>query len=177
MPEPFAEMLRGASNTLGRTEEVVAVVFENPDRASEVFDLFWQHDEWIRLRANSVLKRLWRSDPTLIKPFISRWVDEVARIEQPSVQWTFAQLFEECPALFEDDQRVAAIGHLRGYLESSEDWMVLNSAVQTLSGLATSDLAIREFLLPHLHRLSKDDRKSVSRRATKALGLLETPNG
>ena len=91
MAEPFVEMLRGATNTLGRTEEVTDLVLADPSRAQEVYDLFFQDDEWVRLRAPSASKRLWRADEEIIEPFVEGWVAHVSAIDQPSSQWTFAQ--------------------------------------------------------------------------------------
>ena len=72
MKEAFADMLRGDSNTLGRAVEVFEIVKKDPPRVQEVFDLYFQPDEWVRLRSSNVLRRLWREDPAWVEPFIAR---------------------------------------------------------------------------------------------------------
>jgi len=175
MSEPFVEMLRGATNTLGRTEEVVEIVVADPARVGEVFELYFQDDEWVRLRASSSLKRLWRHDASMVAPFVDRWIGEVAAIDQPSVQWTFAQLLDECAELLSAAQAAAATEHVKRYLEESDDWIVVNSSIQTLGNRAADDAALRKWLLPRLRKQAQSHRKSTAGRATKALAALEKP--
>lgn len=172
MEEPFVEMLRGDSNTLGRTDEVTAIVLENPDRADEVYDLFFQDDEWVRLRAASVSKRIWRADAALFAPFIPGWIEKVSAIDQPSSQWTFAQMCQECNDLLSNEQRDRAIGIVSGYLATNDDWIVLNSSMAALAVWAQTRPALADSIRPHLERLCADPRKSVAGRAHKALSAL-----
>ena len=165
-------MLRGATNTLGRTEEVTDLVLADPSRAQEVYDLFFQDDEWVRLRAASASKRLWRADEEIIEPFVEGWVAHVSAIDQPSSQWTFAQFCDECDNLLTDDQRARAIETLTSYLTTSNDWIVLNSSMQPLATWAQTRPKLKKALLPRLEQLAQDDRKSVANRATKSLTKL-----
>jgi len=172
MSEAFVEMLRGATNTLGRTEEVVELVFAEPERAQEVYDLFHQDDEWVRLRAASVSKRIWRAEPELFAPFVDGWITHVSQIDQPSSQWTFAQMCDECDDLLTDAQRDRSIEILCDYLTGADDWIVLNSAMPPLARWAQTRPALASAIRPRLEALTNDDRKSVARRATTSLGQL-----
>ena len=172
MSEPFVEMLRGATNTLGRTEEVVDLVLEDPSRTQEVYDLFFQDDEWVRLRAASVSKRLWRADTALITPFVEGWVTEVSAIDQPSAQWTFAQFCDECDNLLTEEQRGRSIETLTSYLRNSDDWIVLNSSMPPLATWAQTRPTLRTAITDRLKDLTQDDRKSVANRAAKSLAKL-----
>lgn len=174
MTEPFVEMLRGDTNTLGRTEEVVEMVFADPERAEEVYQLFHQPDEWVRMRAASVSKRLWRGDPQLFEPFIERWFAHVSALDQASTRWTFAQMCDECDDLLSNEQRQQAIDILRGYLTATDDWIVLNSSMPPLARWASDRPDLATAIRPDLDRLASDTRKSVAKRAQMAL---ETLNG
>lgn len=172
--EPFVEMLRGATNSLGRTEEVVALVLNDHDRLDEVHQLFFQDDEWVRLRASSSWKRIWRAQPEWAVPYLDSWIGEVSKLDQPSVQWTFAQLCLELDDLLTPRQRSTARNRLKKYLESSDDWIVLNSTMPTLTHWAADRAELAEWLRPRLDRLASDDRKSVATRAAKALKQLDS---
>jgi len=172
MAEPFVDMLRGDTNTLGRTEEVTEIVLNDPGRAQEVYDCFFQPDEWVRMRAASTSKRLWRADPELFAPFIQGWVDDISAIDQASTQWTFAQMCEECDELLTNNQRDRCIDIVAGYLENENDWMVLNSSMPPLTRWAQTRPELAARIRPHLDRLRTDSRKSVARRAAKAHSLL-----
>ncbi len=165
-------MLRGATNTLGRTEEVVELVLAEPSRTDEVYDLFFQPDEWVRMRAASVSKRVWRADPELFQPFVARWVNEISQIDQASLQWTFANMCDECDELLTDEQRDRSIDILSGYLANNTDWIVLNSSMPPLATWAQDRPELAAAIRPHLKRHATDTRKSVANRAKKTLAQL-----
>lgn len=172
MKEPFLEMLRGNTNTLGRAVEVVDLIIEEPSRMQEVYDLFFQDDEWVKLRAGNVFKRLWRSRPELVAPFIDGWVDDVSKLNQPSVNWNFAQLMDERIEDVTPKQKKIAVKRIQGYLNTSDDWIVQNTSIQTLGTWARDDETLRKWLLPQLEKFSRSDKSSVARRAEKFLDKL-----
>jgi len=172
--EPFVEMLRGAKNNLGRTEEVVAIVLDDHGRLDELHELFFQKDEWVRLRAASSWKRIWRAKPEWALPYLNSWIKEVAKLDQPSTKWTFAQLCLELDDLFTARQRATARNRLKIYLETDDDWIVLNSTMPTLTHWAADRPELATWLRPHLERLSRDSRKSVASRARKSLSTLHS---
>jgi len=61
---------------------------------------------------------------------------------------------------------------LKHNLEKHGDWIVLNNTMQTLAGWSQNDTKLKEWLIPHLKRLSLDRRKSVSGRAKKLIARL-----
>ena len=85
MAKTFVEMLNEPKNTLGRTEEVVEIVLKDNRRISELYECYFQPDEWVRLRTSSSFKRIWRADVELFRPFIAGFVAKVSKIDQPSV--------------------------------------------------------------------------------------------
>ena len=91
----FVGMLDEPKNTLGRTEEVVEMVLEKPELIEYLYQCYFQPDEWVRLRVSSSFKRLWRADEELVKPYIAGFVSKVSKTDQPSINWTFAQMCEE----------------------------------------------------------------------------------
>lgn len=169
MNEQFIEMLKEPANTLGRTEEAVAIVLADPARIVELYECYFQPDEWVRLRASSAFKRLWKADVELVLPFLDGFVDDVSAIDQPSVQWTFALMCLDLDNHLTNDQRTTCKARLKSYLENSDDWIVQNNTITTLGTWAKEDTALREWLLPRLKELSESYRKSVARRAIKWL--------
>lgn len=170
MAESFEQMLTGGHpNSLGRTVEVVETIQADPDRIEELYGCYFSDDEVVRLRTSNAFKRLWRDDPTQVAPFIPRFIEEISKIEQYSAQWTVAQLFLELDSYLSDAQRATATEIVKGYLENVDDWIVLNNCIETLATWAKSDDGLRAWLRPHLERLAADSRKSVAKRAAKAL--------
>ena len=173
MTESFIEMLAGGRpNSLGRTEEVVGIVVGDHTRLEELFACLDSPDELVRLRAGDALEKVCRERPEWFVPHADRFLAEIGGIDQPSVQWHTAQILDRLLADLSDAQRRQATELLRGYLERSDDWIVLNTSMGILTGWAGSDPALRRSLRPALERLSADRRKSVAKRAEKCLAAL-----
>ena len=173
MAEAFEDILTGGhSNSLGRTVEVVEMVLANPDRFDELFNCYKSDDAVVRLRTSNAMKRLEAERRDLLLPYIDQFIDEVGSLDQASAQWTLAQLLERLTEELSQQQRAAALKILKRNLERYEDWIVLNSTMETLAAWATSDRSLKEWLKPHLERLTLDKRKSVASRAAKKLKFL-----
>jgi len=172
MAEAFTEMLTGARNELGRTEEVVAVVLDQPDRIEELYQCFFQSDEWVRLRTASAFKRIWRADVDLFLPYLDGFVRHVSKIVQPSIQWTFAEMCSDLNQYLSGMQRRSAKARVKKYVEGSNDWIVLNRSIAALDAWSVDDEKLKAWLVPKLEDLADDERKSVAARARKTLDRL-----
>lgn len=168
LEEPFEEMLTGGHpNSLGRTVEVVDAVLARPSRLSELYGCYFSADEVVRLRTSSALKRVCAERPEWLLPYVDGLLRDVARIDQPSAQWTLAQLMESLHDRLTAEQKSQAVRVLQRNLRTSSDWIVLNTTMKTLGGWAHQDEELRSWLEPHLLRLAQDGRKSVANKARK----------
>lgn len=172
--EPFEAMLaEGKPNGLGRVVEVVSAVLANPNRMDELFQCYSSQNQWVRLRVSNAMKRLQAEQTSLLEPYFDRFIDEVGALDQPSAQWTLAQVFLRAEKALSVQQKGRICAVLKRNLVEYNDWIVLNMTIQTLSTWAKSDTALRHWLMPQLERLSVDPRKSVATRAGKNLKTLE----
>lgn len=163
----------GHPNSLGRTKEVVALVLEAPERMAELYGCYGSADEVVRLRVSNALRRVQAERSELLVPFLDRLIDEIGALDQASAQWTLPKLFAGAETDMSPDQRARALALVQRNLAEHGDWIVLNNSIEYLSKRAATDTDLRAWLLPHLVRLTRDTRKSVARRATKALASLE----
>lgn len=163
----------GHPNSLGNTVAVVEFVLNNPARFEELFNCYFSADEVVRLRVSNAMKRICQANKKLILPYVDRFLDEISKINQPSTQWTLAQLF----MLWEKDltpfQKERAIVIMQENIAFNTDWIVLNMTMNTIGEWAKSDSKLKNWLKPHILRLSKDSRKSVASKALKTLKLLD----
>lgn len=163
----------GHPNSLGNTVAIVEEVLAGKADFDELFDCYFSEDEVVRLRTSNAMKRICRADKQFLLPYLDRFLTEIARIDQPSNQWSLAQLF----ALLEKDmsaqQKQQARELMKNNLEHHHDWIVLNMTMDTLGAWAKKDEALKAWLAPHLQRLSNDPRKSVAKKAMKTRQLLE----
>jgi len=166
--EEFDSILSGGHpNSLGRTVEVVERVLSNKTRLAELFDCYDSNDAVVRLRTSSALKRICRVEPELLVNYLGHLLDRVAQIDQASTQWTLATLFLLLAPWMDPRQRKKARQIMQRNLELSQDWIVLNTTMDTLAQWAEQDSWLRSWLLPQLQKLQHDKRGSVARKAVK----------
>lgn len=162
------DMLSGGHpNSLGRTIDVVALVLNDRAALTRLIDTYNSNDPVVRLRVSNAMKRVEAERHDWMVEHIDRLLREVAVIDQPSAQWTLAQLFARLHEDMTVDQRTRAKAIVQNNLERSSDWIVLTTSLSTLADWAIHDEALRGWLRSHIDRLSKDPRKSVSGRASK----------
>ena len=172
-PEPFIVMLTGGHpNSLGRTIEVVEIVLADRSRLDELYHCYFSEDEVVRLRTSNGMKRIAKAEKRWLVPYIDRFLNEIAAIDQASAQWTLAQLFLELQEFMDDEQMAQARAHLKKNLVAHNDWIVLNQTMATLGEWAKTDEPLREWLYPELLRLEKEPRNSIAKRAHRLLKAL-----
>ena len=161
----------GHPNSLGRTVEVVDLILADRSRLAELYQCYFSSDEVVRLRVSSAFKRVTTAHPDWTMDYMDRLQSEIAAIDQASTQWTMAILFDLTRSLLSPDQTVRALEIMKRNLSEHDDWIVLNTTMNVLSDWAKDDAALKGWMEPHLQRLAKDPRKSVSKKAQKFLGL------
>jgi hypothetical protein len=155
----------GHPNSLGNTLEVVEDVLKDPLLFDELFNCYLSDDEVVRLRVSNAIKRITKVHPDFLIPYKDRLLLEIAQIDQASTQWTLAQLFDLLKSRFTPDQKQQAVAVMQKNIATHDDWIVLNMTMETLGKWSMNDSGLRNWLLPHLDRLSQDPRKSVSKKA------------
>jgi hypothetical protein len=178
MSESFEEMLSGGHpNSLGRTIEVVNLVLADRSKLQELYDCWHSKDELVRLRVSNAMKRVMREHPDWLISYIDRFITDISKINQPSTQWTIAQLYIGLNDKMTEQQRAAAIKIVQHNLERNPDWIVQNTSMQALADWAESDVKLRSWLLPRLQKRLTDSHKSISGRAKKLIAKIEAIDG
>ncbi|NAS11021.1 hypothetical protein [Poritiphilus flavus] len=162
----------GHPNSLGNTVQVVEMILADPSKFDLLFNTYFSKDKVVRLRVSNAMKRICKANKSLLVPYIDRFLDEIALIDQASTQWTLAQLFLMLEKELNDSQKKKATGLLKRNIASQDDWIVLNMTMETLGQWAEGEEKLKSFVLPHLNRLKKDKRKSVASKANKVLARL-----
>jgi len=170
----FEERLKGGHpNSLGNTVEIVDEVLANNELFNELFNCYYSNDEVVRLRTSNAMKRICKANKTLIIPYVDRLLDEIAQIDQASTQWTLAQLFGMLQKDLNELQFEKAKKIMMNNLMNHTDWIVLCQNMETITNWASKEDALKDSLIPHLERLSKDTRKSVAGKAKKMIDKLK----
>ncbi|MCI5059074.1 MAG: hypothetical protein MRY83_23375 [Flavobacteriales bacterium] len=162
----------GHPNSLGDTISVVEDVLAEPKLFEELFNCYFSEDEVVRLRVSNAMKRICKAQEQLLLPYLDRLLNEISKINQASTQWTLAQLFKSLEKHLSEDQKKRSIEIMKYNLENHTDWIVLAQTMDTLSAWAKKDALLKDWILPHLQRISEDKRKAVSKKAKKSLEML-----
>lgn len=169
----FEERLEGGHpNSLGNTVEIVEEVLEENELFNELYNCYFSNDEVVRLRTSNAMKRICKAKITILIPYIDRFLTEIAVIDQASTQWTLSQLFGMLEKEMTENQIEQAKRIMKNNLANHNDWIVLNQTMDTLTKWSKKDSELKEWIEPHLERLTEDERKSVSGRAKKMLKKL-----
>jgi hypothetical protein len=95
----------------------------------------------------------------------------MSAIDQPSVQWHYAQIVNQLQLNPEETAKV--IRKLQSNFEMYDDWITRNITMEVLGNFAVHDADLIAYLVPKLEELSKDRRVSISKCAQKVLRKLE----
>lgn len=173
MAEAFEAMLTGGHpNSLGRTVEVAETVLTDHSRLEELYSCYGSEDAVVRLRTSSALKRIEEAQHDWLLPYMDRLIGEIGLLDQASAQWTLADLFQRYENDLKPAQRAGALAIMKRNLAEHQDWIVLNLTIETLTGWSQDDTGLKDWMQPHLQRLSGEKRKSVAKRAQKAFTKL-----
>lgn len=167
------ELSGGHPNSLGNTEAVTERVRGDRRLFEEVVATYASSDEVVRLRVSSVIKRVALTHPTWVLDClrdIEEWVD---RLGQPSAQWSLSQNYLHLGSQLTSSQRIGAVRRMKGFLDTSNDWIVINHTIETLGQWAKTDPELRDWLIPRLYAYSAEKRKSIAGKARRHLAALE----
>ena len=167
-----AELSGGHPNSLGNTVAVVERVLVEEALVDELVATYGSADEVVRLRVSNALKRVCKEQPGWVYSRLGVIESWVKSLEQPSAQWTLAQLYSSLSGFLTEAQKDHAVSVVKGFLDTSTDWIVLNFSMQTLADWATDDPELGAWLIPVMQELAADPRKSVAGRAKKLLQTL-----
>lgn len=170
----FEERLKGGhSNSLGNTIEIVDEILYENQLFNELFNCYFSNDEIVRLRTSNAMKRICKIKKTILIPYIDLLLTDIVQIDQASTQWTLSQLFAMLEKDMNEKQTEQAKKIMKNNLEKHNDWIVLNHTMDTLTKWAKKDEELKDWITPHLKRLTTDERKSVSGRAKKIIDNLK----
>ncbi len=159
----------GHPNSLGNTIKVAEMIVAGTRTAAELFGCYESQDAVVRLRVSSAFKRIAKASPELAIPFVDGLLGEVQQLNQPSAQWSTAQIMHTLKNKLTAAQYKKAKQVLKDNLTKSQDWIVLNITMQTLAdwAVADADKELTNWLLPKLNKLKSDARRSVAAKANK----------
>lgn len=159
----------GDRRSIGRSEEVVAEILEDPSLFSDLFEGMLHDDPIVRMRAADAVEKITASHPEYLRPYKRRLLNEVADIPQQEVRWHVAQLL---PRLELDaTERKAIYAILLSYLED-DSRIVKTFSMQALADLAELDASYRPSVIAVLEEQTASGSPAMQSRGQKLLKKL-----
>ena len=164
------QALTGGNKRKLNNQGVIDFVLKNPKEVNTLFKCILNKDEYVRMRASDALEKVCRQNPKIVQPLKKDILEKMSTIDQPSVQWHYAQIVDKLQLTTPERERV--ISKLKDNFATYDDWITKNITMEVLGHFAIKDKALKSYLIPKLESLKNNPKISISTRATKILGQL-----
>lgn len=162
----------GDLRSIGRAEEVVQDILDNPSLFTEVFEGMLDDDPLVRMRSADALEKVSSKHPEYLQPFKNRLISEVSQVRQQEVRWHVAQMFSYLEVDEADRDEIIKI--LMSYLDTEKSRIVKVFSMQTLADLAGRDESIKPAVTRRLQELITSGSPAMASRAKKLLTELSS---
>jgi HEAT repeat protein len=160
----------GDRRTIGRSDQVAAMVGKAPELFPELIAGLWSEDPLVRMRAADAAEKVTRKKRELLLPHKRELLGLMAATEQQELRWHLAAMV---PRLrLNARERQIAISALNRYLEDRSS-IVKTSALQGFADLAQDDPSIRARVIEILREATRSGTPAMKARGRKLLIRLE----
>ena len=169
MNDVLDQLKGGDRRSIGRSNQVVRQVLDDPALFGPLFDGMLHDDPLVRMRAADAVEKITAERPDYLAPYKLMLVQQVAAVEQQEVRWHVAQMIPRLELSEEEKGRVTEI--LFGYLHDKSK-IVQTLAMQALADLAAGDERLLPRVIEVTEELSQTGSAAVRNRGRKLLEKL-----
>ena len=167
----IAVLLSGEDRrSIGRSNEVVKLVFREPRRFPELLECLWNGNPIVRMRAADAAEKISLAKPGVLKPYKAELLGLLCEAEQIELRWHLALMVPRLPLTAAERQRAAAA--LQGYLQDRSS-IVRTCALQGLADLAATDVKLRGAVRELLEQSVRTGTAAMKARARRLLRELQ----
>jgi len=167
----ISDLLSGNDRrSIGKSDDVVALVGKNKKLFDELFNCLYSDNEVIRMRAADAIQKIVELNPDIIKKYKYEILNEIAKIDQQEVHWHVAQLIPYLDLTKADTP--IAFKFLNGYLKD-ESRIVKTFAMQALADLADIDSSLTKKVIKIIEQQMIQGSPAMLSRGRKLLAKLK----
>jgi hypothetical protein len=166
----LSRLARGDRRSIGRADEVAAIVAKNPRLFSQLMAGLWSENPLVRMRAADAAEKITRSKPELLRPYKKELLGLMADAEEQELRWHLAAMVPRLPLNAKERQLAASL--LNGYSEDRSS-IVRTFALQGLADLAVHDPSMRPAVIELLREAARGGTPAMRARSRKLLLELE----
>jgi hypothetical protein len=160
----------GTRQSLGRADEVAAVVSGHPDLFPELIAGLWSVNPLVRMRAADAAEEVTREQRELLQPYKKELLGLLAEAQEQELRWHLALMVPRLT--LNAKERQAAITSLSTYLEDRSS-IVKTFALQGLSDLAQVDSRLQPKVIEILRDATRNGTPAMKARSRKLLLQLQ----
>jgi hypothetical protein len=165
----LSKLSGGDRRSIGKADEVVGEVIENPALLRVVFEGMLLDDPVVRMRCADVAEKITAKHPDYLQPYKEMLIQQLSGIEQQEVRWHVAQML---PRLnLNVDERTHVFSILAGFLNDKSK-IVRTFSLQSMADLAEDEKHLRKQLIPILKESINNGSPSMKSRARRLLEKL-----
>ena len=167
MRQLLSILLKGKDRrSIGRSNEVAALVLRQPRRFQELVKCLWSDDPVLRMRGADAAEKVSAQKPRLLDPFKAELLGLLSEVEQKELRWHLALMIPRLALT--GRERVRASEEFKRYLEDSSS-IVKTFALQGLAEVAGDDPGLRSQARDLLEQAARSGTPAMRARARKLL--------
>jgi len=166
----LARLVGGDRRTIGRADEVAAMVSKNPRLFPQLIAGLWSEELLVRMRAADATEKLTRENPKLLRPYKKELLGLMADAAEQELRWHLAAIVPRLTLSAKERRIVSSLLH--GYLEDRSS-IVRTFALQGLADLAEGDAKLQAGVIELLREAERSGTPAMKARSRKLLIHLE----
>jgi hypothetical protein len=166
----LALLAGGNRRSIGRADEVAAIVLKSPGLFSQVIAGLWSQDPVVRMRAADVAEKVTRKNRVVLRPYKKELLGLMHETGEKELRWHLAVLVPRLP--LNAKERGMAIAALHHYLEDSSS-IIRTFALQGLADLAQVEPELRSSVIEILQQSVRGGTRAMKARSRKLLLQLQ----
>lgn len=169
MPLILERLSGGDRRSIGKSNEVVAMVLKEPGLFDTLFSVLFADDPVIRMRSADAAEKATSVHPEYLAPYKTSLLKSLANVEQAEVRWHVAPMLARLP--LSKSEQAGVIDVLTGYMNDRSS-IVKTTAMQALYDLAERYEVWRPVALLHIKELVAIGTPAMKARGKKLLTKL-----
>lgn len=169
--QDIIEKLKGGDRrSIGRSEEVVLEVLENPGLFDSLIHGILDDDPVVRMRAADAVEKVTIDKQFLLQPYKDLILDEIAEIRQKEIRWHVAQLLPRLKLTKDEEEK--AISILKSYM-SDDSRIVRTFTMDSLAYFAERHPTLETWVITLIEEMVEDGSPALKSRGKKLLAKLK----
>ena len=157
----------GDLRSIGKSDEVVKEILNNPSLFKNVLEGIADNDPLIRMRSADVIEKVSVKHPEYLQSFKSKLINEFAKIKQQEVRWHLAQMFSYIKVNKKERDKIIQI--LLSWINEEKSKIVKTFSLETLTCFAEKDEKIKQMIIKVIKDSIKAGSPAVISRGKKLL--------